>query len=183
MNHISPTRLLTTFNCPHCDEQTHHTPLEHEQTASANDALYIQPVHVTQCFSCHEICVWYYDSLVYPHKGNAPHPSEHMPDSVKADYKEAASIFSLSPRGAAAILRLAIQKLCLELGQTGENLSQDIHDLVMRGLPDYIEQSLDLARVVGEKAVRPGQIVTDNAMVAGALFTLLNAMSDTLIKS
>jgi hypothetical protein len=101
-----------------------------------------------------------------------------MPDEVKQDYEEAASICGQSPRGAAALLRLAIHKLCINLGGKGENLNDDIAALVKEGLPVRIQQALDIARVIGNNAVHPGQIDVDDAEVVGNLFALLNLISD-----
>ena len=44
-----------------------------------------------------------------------PNPHENMPVSLLKDYEEARRVFPDSARGAAALLRLALEKLCIEL--------------------------------------------------------------------
>ncbi|MGB2808008.1 MAG: DUF4145 domain-containing protein [Sedimentisphaerales bacterium] len=100
---------------------------------------------------------------------------------MKKDYEEAASIYTQSPRGAAALLRLAIQKLCVALGGKGKNINVDIKTLVANGLPEKIQMSLDVVRVIGNNAVHPGQIDTDAPEVAGKLFLLLNIITDYMV--
>lgn len=95
--------------------------------------------------------------------------------------EEAASILTQSPRGAAALLRLALQKLCMHLGSKGKNINDDVADLVAKGLPVKVQQALDSVRVIGNNAVHPGQIDTDNPSVAGSLFTLVNLVTDYMI--
>ena len=106
-----------------------------------------------------------------------------MPQAVKDDYEEAASIATISPRGAAALLRLAVQKLCTDLGEKGDNINEDIAALVKKGLSPTIQQSLDYVRVVGNNAVHPGQIDADDAAVVGNLFGLLNLIVETMIST
>jgi hypothetical protein len=74
--------------------------------------------------------------MVYPDTGRAPQPNTDLPAPVKEIYLEAASIAPKSSRGAAALLRLAIQVLCKELGEGGENINKDIGDLVRRAYPN-----------------------------------------------
>jgi hypothetical protein len=104
-----------------------------------------------------------------------------MPETIRADYEEAATICAVSPRGAAALLRLAIQKLCIHLGGTGENLNQDIGLLVRNGLPVQVQQALDYVRVIGNNAVHPGQIDTNDVAIADQLFPLVNVIVEYMI--
>src|SRR5262249_42027334 len=92
----------------------------------------------------------------------APLPHEEMPDSVKVDYLEARGICNRSPRGAAALLRLAIQKMCFELVKTKDDLNAHIATLVKQGLPVQIQQALDVVRVTGNNAVHPGELNVDD---------------------
>ncbi len=119
--------------------------------------------------------------MVFPHTGNAPSPNVEMPESVKSCYLEASEIVSRSPRAAAALLRLAIQMLCQELGEPGRNINNDIASLVSKGLPVVVQQSLDVVRVTGNDAVHPGQIDTDDPRVVGDLFELVNIIVEYMI--
>jgi hypothetical protein len=127
------------------------------------------------CQQCKRYSFWYPDGCVYPLFGSAPVPNADMPEDVKLDYEEARGIVNSSPRGAAALLRLAVQKLCKYLGEPGENINADIASLVRKGLPETVQQALDSVRVVGNNAVHPGQIdFTDNAGIANGLFMMVN---------
>jgi len=119
--------------------------------------------------------------MAYPNRGSVPSPNPDMPADVKEDYEEAAGIYIQSSRGAAALLRLAIQKLCKHLGGTGENINKDIAAFVSSGLPKKIQQALDLVRVIGNNAVHPGQINTDDPETTEKLFVLLNLIAEHMI--
>ncbi len=97
-----------------------------------------------------------------------------MPEEAQADYQEAASIYAHSPRGAAALLRLAVQKLMVHLGQPGKNINDDIAALVASGLPVQIQQALDVVRVTGNNAVHPGKLDANDSRIAEQLFPLIN---------
>lgn len=183
MKYIAPKSGLKSFTCPHCGVITRH----YHWTNSGNlDGSHYSdfdsnPVRVSKCEHCEKICLWYYAQMVYPNRGNAPVPNPDIPEDVKKDYEEAASIYTQSPRGAAALLRLAIQKLCVDLGGKGKNINEDIKELVKKGLPEQIQKSLDIVRVIGNNAVHPGQIDVDDAEGAGKLFILLNLITDYMI--
>jgi hypothetical protein len=191
MKYVAPESGLKAYTCPHCGvlaQQSHSLCISHkwrefdsgviEFTRDTGEDFVIV---VSKCNHCGKICLWHFDKMVYPNQGNAPMPNPDMPKDVKKDYEEAASIYTQSPRGAAALLRLAIQKLCVDLGGSGENINADIKTLVGKGLPEQVQQSLDIVRVIGNNAVHPGQIDIDNPEVAGNLFALLNIITEYMV--
>ena len=119
--------------------------------------------------------------MYFTDTGNAPFPNPEMPESVLKLYVEAAAISSKSPKGAAALLKLSIQVLCQELDEPGKNINTDIGNLVKKGLPLIVQQSLDIVRVTGNDAVHPGQIDTDNSETVGQLFDLVNIIIEYMI--
>ena len=136
----------------------------------------------TQCYSCKEFCVWVAGKITYPNFTHEVIPNDDLPDDIKFDFREAQAIVSASPRGAAALLRLSIQKLCKYLGEKGKNINDDIGSLVRKGLDVKIQRALDIVRVIGNEAVHPGHIdLRDNLETANKLFTIVNLIADTLI--
>lgn len=136
----------------------------------------------SQCYNCDEIAIWIFDRLVYPRRGEAPPANPDLPEEVRRDYDEASTILDLSPRGAAALIRLGIQKLCKELGQPGENINADIKALVADGLDPRVQKALDAVRVIGNNAVHPGQIdLRDDRAAAESLFRLMNLIAEKMI--
>jgi hypothetical protein len=134
------------------------------------------------CSHCKLIAFWDDGRMVYPLFGSAPPPNSDLPHDIVADYDEARNILPLSTRGAAALLRLCIQKLCKHLGEKGDNINEDIKSLAAKGLPPQIQQALDIVRVVGNQAVHPGQLdLRDDTETATKLFVLVNLIADVMI--
>lgn len=177
--HYPPVFKHTHFHCPHCDvyarQEFHHLPLGFSSNVYSD-------VWRSRCHHCRNDCYWYDDETIHgrllvPAAYGTPAPNEHMPEEVKADYMEAASILGTSPRGAAALLRLAVQKLMIHLGMKGENINNDIKALVAAGLPAMVQQALDYCRVVGNNAVHPGEIkLDDTPEMAWTMFEMINVI-------
>ncbi|PFC85555.1 hypothetical protein CN272_20935 [Bacillus anthracis] len=128
-----------------------------------------------KCAHCNEDSFWYKEKMIYPSKSPAPNPHPDIPADIIDDYNEAANILNNSPRGAAALLRLALQKLMKSLGESGSHIDSDIKSLVQKGLPVQIQQALDVLRVIGNESVHPGSIdMKDNQEIAIKLFELIN---------
>jgi hypothetical protein len=142
----------------------------------------ISNLNLSQCFSCKNFAVWLADRLIHPVQKSVIEPHEDMPADVRDDFLEAASIVDLSPRGAAALLRLGLQKLMADLGETGTNINADIKSLVSKGLETEIQRALDVVRVVGNNAVHPGEIdLKDDKATAITLLSLINIIVERRI--
>jgi hypothetical protein len=118
------------------------------------------------------------NTLIFPAPKGQFKPHRYMPEDVKVDFEEANSIVDKSPRGAAALLRLALQKLCVYLGGSG-SINSDIKNLYKEGRDEKLRKAMDYVRVVGNEAVHPGEIqVNDNPEIARTLFKLINYIVD-----
>src|SRR5208282_5828554 len=106
-------------------------------------------LHVSRCFSCRELSFWRLDSLLYPAERYEVEPNADIPEEAKIDFEEARGILSASHRGAAALLRLCIQKLCNGLLGKEMDINSAIAELVKKGLRVEVQQALDSVRVIG----------------------------------
>lgn len=141
-----------------------------------------QNLHLSKCYACKKFSVWVHNRLVDPLTLPAVQPNADLPDDIAADFNEARSIVDQSPRGAAALLRLCVQKLCIHLGEKGKNIDEDIAALVKKGLSPVVQQSLDVVRVIGNESVHPGTMdLRDDPTAANSLFGLVNAIAEQMI--
>jgi hypothetical protein len=120
--------------------------------------------------------------MIFPAIELGPPPNSDLSDAIQADYNEARSIAQQSPRGAASLLRLSVQKLCQQLGEKGKNIDDDIAALVKKGLPVQIQKALDAVRVIGNHAVHPGELdLKDDIATVETLFGVINLIADRMI--
>lgn len=127
------------------------------------------------CAHCEAWTFWYRGKMVVPSEAPVEPAHPDLPEDCRVDYTEARDIFSRSPRAAAALLRLCIQKLLPHLGEVGKNINEDIKALVSKGLPPLIQKALDYCRVVGNNAVHPGELdLNDTPEIASKLFQMIN---------
>jgi hypothetical protein len=156
----------------------------HQSRQSQNCENEMANMAMGLCHACDGFTVWVNGEFKYPVL-NAEHVAHvDMPADVKLDFEEASSICQRSPRGAAALLRLAIQKLMPHLGERGRDINEDIGSLVGKGLDPVVKQALDVVRVVGNHAVHPGKIdFDDNPETASRLFAVVNIIVATMISA
>jgi len=176
------------FSCPICSAN------------SLCDIHYMSiPTHMTTdtymlvCRACGHGSVWkmfdrkdnfnYNLRLVEPILSNAPLAAPDMPDDVIADYDEARLVVNHSTKAAAALLRLALQKLCRHLGEPGEHIDTDIRSLAKK--PEFGERLIraaDTLRITGNNAVHPGEMNEEDIdNVSNGLFDLLNLIVNAAI--
>ena len=122
-------------------------------------------------------------TMVYPTRSSAPAANPDLPSDILADYEEAADVVERSPRSAAALLRLCLQKLCVHFGQPGKNINDEIGALVADGtLRPMIQKAMDSVRIAGNESVHPGELnLNDDRELALALFGLVNLVADEAI--
>lgn len=165
--YVAPEYRVSPFTCPHCGVVASQTWFNWGGT----DSILAQSV----CKNCDQHMVWHQRVAIWPLTGNALMPNPDMPEEIKADYLEAQSIAAISPRGAAALLRLAIDKLTIHLRAEGRTIDDRIQDLVNKGFDPLVQQMLDTVRVIGNEQVHPGQIdVRDDPELLQTLFWLVN---------
>jgi len=179
----APRYALDGFNCPLCHAYSTMHWADGKATYWSNHfTTDVSDVAFVRCSRCNKWSVWYDEKLIYPNDISVDDPNEDLPEVVKNDYREAASILQDSPRGSAALLRLAIQRLCDALVEGEDDLNTKIGTLVRRGLDSKIQKALDAVRVIGNEAVHPGQIdLNDSPQIAGQLFKLVNIVGHRMI--
>lgn len=196
MKYFPPIYNQRAFSCPHCDALSNQTwshmiNCQYPDTRVSSGPPLVftlqpksstTPYSIAKCANCGDISIWKLEKLIYPDKSTVEEANPDLPEDIKADYNEAKEILSKSPRSSAALLRLALQKMLVHLGEKGKSINDDIKNLVKRGVPAQFQQALDSIRVIGNNAVHPGQIdLNDNPQIARGLFTLLNVVCDYFI--
>lgn len=185
MNYVQPQISRSAFHCPLCGTYAHIKWFQFGRHHA------MRPYTEAECSHCGESSLWRIEkttenaggyliptqgTMLFPDTGIAPLPESDMPHDVKLDYEEAAKISAKSPRGAAALLRLGLQKLCKHLGKSGENINSDIRSLAADNvLPPMVIKVADTVRITGNNAVHPGEMSEEDFdHVASKLFDLLN---------
>lgn len=153
----------------------------HEEQSSDIYAYHIFNLDAAICQHCKGLSIWLNDNMVYPLGGEVP-AHDDMPDAVKPTFSESSKILSASPRASAALARLALQQLCVELGAEKHKLDDQIGELVAQGLSPEIQKMLDSVRVIGNNAVHPGEIdLKDDHQTAKFLLECINRICQRLI--
>ena len=120
--------------------------------------------------------------MIFPRGRTGVIPLEGMPASVLDLFEEARAVGMISPRSAAALLRLALQTLIDELEPGNKNLNEKIGALKARGLADDVVKAMDVVRVVGNNGVHPGDIdVNEDSAILPALFALVNVIVEQVV--
>ncbi|MHA3061655.1 DUF4145 domain-containing protein [Acinetobacter sp. ANC 4631] len=180
MEIVQPQFKLNAFNCPFCNAYAHM-----EWACKVNNNFNYQ-ILTAECARCNESSIWRNQlssantitrtQMIFPDISISVIPEIDMPEDVKADFEEAKSIFNKSPKAAAALLRLALQKLLKHLGEPGNNINTDIQNLVSGGrLNPAVQKAADTIRITGNNAVHPGTMNDEDVdYIASKMFNLIN---------
>ncbi len=190
MEYIAPEYNKKKFTCPYCntlaeqkwDFEDFNYTSGYYQAVNYEYSGNIR-ISFSTCQSCEKPHIWVKNEMLVPRISNIPMPIEGMPENVEKIYNEARDVFPTSAKAAAALLRLALQHLCVELGGDGKNINTDIGKLVKeKGLPVQIQQALDTVRIAGNNAVHPGVLdLEDNKTNAANLFNMINIIVENQI--
>lgn len=193
--HYPPVYTKGQFHCPHCSvfakqfwanivaisSRTENWNSDISSLSGFTEKL-AHAWTISKCEHCGEKIIWLNGEIIYPKKMVVELPNDDLSDEIKKDYMEAATIFNDSLRSSAALLRLALQKLCKQLGEKGNNINDDIKNLVKKGLNPQIQKSLDILRITGNNAVHPGEInVEEKSDLVLKLFELINFIAEKMI--
>ena len=186
-NYLEPNKNRNSYTCPHCNtisqmEIEDHLFLSERNIVNRRGGTIQNKLTIHRCHCCGKKIIWCDEVYIYPDIV-AEEANSEMPESVKQLYNEAGLIYNKSPRAACALLRLAIDRLCNELGEIDRDINKNISALVKKGLPESVQKALDVVRVVGNKAVHPGQIVfdVDDKATAIMLMRLVNIIVERMI--
>ncbi|UYF99354.1 DUF4145 domain-containing protein [Halomonas sp. GD1P12] len=175
MKYYPPKHRAKSFTCPFCDVYSKvawfNWQLNQVRTL----------VERAQCQHCGGATLWFgteyrelSGQLIFPLISGAPFPHQDMPEDAKKDYLEARDVLPHSSRAAAALLRLALQRLCIHLGKNSK-IDRAIGELVQDGLPQAVQKALDAIRIIGNESVHPGELKDEDIdKSVGSMFELLN---------
>lgn len=200
-----PTFQADSFNCPFCSAYSYMNWIgagKERVNKGISAGNKEEPlIYLAKCHNCKESSVWLNTGGKFGESGLIAHPTGEMlypysmaslidtphidmPSDVKSDYIEASKVFAHSRRSSTALLRLALQKLMIHLGEPGKNINSDIRSLAeKRRVPPDVIKVADTLRITGNNAVHPGEMNDDDFdEVAEKMFSLLNFIIDKAIK-
>ncbi|HDZ5066199.1 TPA: DUF4145 domain-containing protein [Campylobacter jejuni] len=180
IKYYPPVFRQDSFHCPHCNVYSHM-----KWGDTCLDSYHGEYLcSIAFCSHCGKCSIWLKETkkMLYPKTTNVPLPNEDLKENIKQIYNEAAIILNDSPKAACALMRLALQELMKELGETGKNLANDISNLQSKGLDEHIIKACEIVRIAGNNAVHPGIIdINDNPEIAHFLFEMINLIAEKLI--
>jgi hypothetical protein len=209
--YIAPAEDLEVFTCPHCNGNTGQNwksiRVYKYQSIDQEISMIIKTAN---CHVCKKCSVWVNDYkpimetihnkltdqtttggtipvaissvMCYPLAKVGPVAPDDLPNDLKIDYEEARSVASISPRSAAALLRLITEKICNDMVGESGSLDTKIQKLEKMGLAESTANVLHTLRCFGNEAVHPGEIdLTDGIEIVTALFSLIDNIVTKLI--
>jgi hypothetical protein len=193
------------MRCPHCSKEIHFEAVRSWSYKYENptqpDRTGYAVVHGF-CPSCENLLVMLEEGIfhqteyggyveaessefLFP-KSAARQVATEVPPRYAADYREAASIVSLSPKASAALCRRVLQQILREeAGVPASSLAREIQAYIqLPGIPSHLSQAVDAIRNIGNFAAHPlkdtntGEVVDVEPGEGGWLLDVLDALFD-----
>jgi len=205
-SYVSPQFGLNAFNCPFCGAYSHQRwyeiiyrigryefdmyELEDDRIPLIIDRDTVETMsrHImafSECYSCKGTSTWEHGLMVHPNNYVAEPPNADMPEDMQSLYHEARSIARLSPKSAAALLRLCLEKLLIHIGARKGTIDNMIQDLINKEVitpSGSVRKALDSIRLIGNAGVHPTEINLDeDPKSAFALFKVINFVVEKTI--
>ncbi len=180
----------SAFHCPSCKAYAQQLMFvikdPHSSAGVYHFTYYDDDVILYVCEHCKNSSFWTgknIENMIFPDVSNSPHPNDDMPNNIKKNYDEAASITNKSPRSAAALIQLALEELCKYLECKGNNLYENINFLIKENKLPLIQKATDAVRILGNAAVHPisGIIDLQDNMKVEKIFELINFIVEKTI--
>ncbi|MGU9962796.1 MAG: DUF4145 domain-containing protein [Candidatus Halichondribacter symbioticus] len=178
--YTNPSHHSAKFTCPHCNlyAQQSWRRLK-EYTVKVDGSITHTYIETSACLNCKKDLIWLDEEIIYPFKSLAPKADANMPPDVKELYDEAGVVGFHSQRAAAALLRVALERLTVHLGEPTGKLNTRIGNLAKRKhLDERAIKGFDIVRVItNESGAHDGLIDLtglDGANVIKKLFFLIN---------
>jgi hypothetical protein len=191
-NYTSPSYQSENFHCPHCQSYCNQNWEGVRCTWNTHQGYRAQ---TARCVGCNNYSIWQDGKMVYPDSSGIESPNSDLSKDIQKDYLEAASIVNKSPRGACALLRLAVEKLCNHFLKENhpeiELKDFDLHkkinlliekDLTTTARAKRLYRNLHTIKIIGNEAVHPGELdLIGDSDTAKTLFSFINMIAEEMI--
>lgn len=182
-------RLFYMLDCETCGN--HYIVLEEEKPTNENKNPNLSSINKDKDKNWTVLSQKYLYPIVHIDP-EIPNASPNMPEDVKSLYDEAASVFELSPRSSAALIRLTLETL-LKKHLVNDGKKHSLNEMIGMSnthQPAIVTEFMDMIRKSGNEEVHPnyeklehewGNITKDtNKDEVLYLFKYINSICDLL---
>lgn len=210
MNRTVPSHGSSSFVCPHCQTQAQQIWAESiwVQSEGRGGSTAWNTLDRSECYVCENETIWRRSpyngpivsgglnpkettetesewTILWPPSTAGERAHEMLPERLDDVYEEARAVAAVSPRAAAALLRLLTEDLVQQIAVSKVSLNDNIGALVRAGrLGPEEQQMADYLRITGNRAVHPGQVEDDGGEVCRRthlMFAFINLLVERFI--
>ena len=149
-----------------------------EERINAHATVYLK---LTECFSCRRFAVWVGDKLVFPETTSRVINLENCPSTVIELVEEALSVEMNSPRAACTLLRVALERLLIEVDIGSGNLYKRLAALNLNET-ETLFKLCEFVRVSGNESAHAGELdLKNNRETVDTLFKCIERINERFI--